>query len=78
MENKIYMLSTQSCTRCPIVKSQLADKNVDVEYVDVEETPDIAVEHGIMSVPAIIDNRQGDDTVYKGKMECMQFVRTLG
>ncbi|WNM54204.1 hypothetical protein CoNPh17_CDS0008 [Staphylococcus phage S-CoN_Ph17] len=33
MKNKIYMLSTQSCTRCPIVKSQLADKNVEVNML---------------------------------------------
>lgn len=78
MENKIYMLSTKSCSKCPIVKGELANKNVEVEYVDVEETPDIAMIHGIMSVPAIIDNRQGDDNVYKGQMECMQFVSTLG
>lgn len=78
MENKIYMLSTQSCTKCPIVKNQLADKNIDVEYVDVEEDPTLAISHDLMQVPAIIDNRQGDDTVYKGQMECMQFVGTLG
>ncbi len=77
MENKIYMLSTPSCTKCPIVKSQLAEKDVEVEYVNVEETPDIAIEHGLMSVPAIIDNRNGEDTVYNGQMSCMAFVGTL-
>ncbi len=77
MENKIYMLSTKTCTRCPIVKSQLADKNVEVEYVDVEETPEIASGHGIMSVPAIIDNRLDEKHVYKGQTECLQFVNTL-
>lgn len=77
MENKIYMLSTPSCTKCPIVKSQLADKDVEVEYVNVEEDPEIAIEHGLMSVPSIIDNRNGEDTVYNGQMSCMAFVGTL-
>lgn len=77
MENKIYMLSTPSCTKCPIVKSQLAEKDVEVEYVNVEEDPEIAIEHGLMSVPSIIDNRNGEDTVYNGQMSCMAFVGTL-
>ncbi len=77
MENKIYMLSTPSCTKCPIVKEQLAEKDVEVEYVNVEEDPDIAIEHGLMSVPSIIDNRNGEDTVYNGQMSCMAFVGTL-
>ena len=77
MENKIYMLSTPSCTKCPIVKSQLAEKDVEVEYVNVEEDPDIAIDHGLMSVPSIIDNRNGEDTVYNGQMSCMAFVGTL-
>ena len=77
MENKIYMLSTPSCTKCPIVKSQLAEKDVEVEYVNVEEDPDIAIDHGLMSVPSIIDNRNGEDTMYNGQMSCMAFVGTL-
>ena len=77
MENKIYILSTPSCTKCPIVKSQLAEKDVEVEYVNVEEDPEIAIEHGLMSVPSIIDNRNGEDTVYNGQMSCMAFVGTL-
>ena len=77
MENKIYMLSTPSCTKCPIVKSQLAEKDVEVEYVNVEEDPDIAIDHGLVSVPSIIDNRNGEDTVYNGQMSCMAFVGTL-
>lgn len=77
MENKIYMLSTPSCTKCPIVKSQLAEKDVEVEYINVEEDPDIAIEHGLMSVPSIIDNRNGADIVFNGQMSCMAFVGTL-
>lgn len=77
MENKIYMLSTPSCTKCTIVKSQLAEKDIEVEYVNVEEDPDIAIEHGLMSVPAIIDNRNGEDKVFNGQGACMEFISKL-
>lgn len=78
MENKLYMLSTQSCTRCPIVKEQLAEKDVDVEYIDVEEDPTLASQHGILQVPTIIDNRLEDSKhVYTGQTECLQFVNSL-
>lgn len=79
MKNKIYMLSTPSCTKCPIVKMQLSEKDVDVEveYVNVEEEPDIAIEHGLMSVPSIIDNRNGEDVIYTGQGACMEFIAKL-
>lgn len=78
MENKLYMLSTQSCTRCPIVKAQLSEKDVDVEYIDVEEDPTLAAQHGILQVPTIIDNRLEDSKhVYTGQTECLQFVNSL-
>ena len=78
MENKLYMLSTKSCNRCPVVKTQLAEKDIDVEYVDVEEDPTLAVQHGLMQVPSIIDNRLEDSKhVYTGQTECLQFVNSL-
>lgn len=78
MENKLYMLSTKSCTRCPVVKAQLAEKDVDVEYIDVEEDPTLAAQHGLMQVPSIIDNRLEDSKhVYTGQTECLQFVNSL-
>lgn len=77
MENKIYMLSTQSCTKCPMVKQMLSTKDVEVEYVNIEENPEIAISHQVMSVPTIIDNREGKDTVYVGQGKCMELVSTL-
>lgn len=78
MENKIYMLSTQSCTKCPVVKQALSTKNVEVEYVDVEKDPEIAIQVGAMSVPTIVDNREGHETTFVGQQQALEFVNTLG
>lgn len=78
MENKIYFLSTPSCTKCPMVKGALQEKNVDVEYINIEEEPDIAIELGVMSVPTVIDNREGHKTTFIGQGNAFAFVQTLG
>lgn len=77
MENKIYMLSTPSCTKCPIVKSQLAEKDVEVDYVNVEEDPSIPAELGVLSIPTLVDNRNGKATVHTGQGACMEFISKL-
>ena len=77
MENKIYMLSTPSCTKCPIVKSQLAEKDVEVEYVNVDEDPSIPADLGVLSIPTLVDNRQGEPVVHTGQGACMEFISKL-
>lgn len=77
LEKKIYMLSTTDCTKCPIVKQQLGTKNVEVEYINNDQDPELASELGIMSVPSIIDNRNGSEIQFVGLNECMALVSTL-
>lgn len=77
MENKIYMLSTPSCTKCAIVKSQLAEKDVDVEYINVEEDPSIPADLGVLSIPTVVDNREGESIVYTGQSKVMEFISKL-
>ena len=77
MENKIYMLSTPSCTKCPIVKEQLAEKDVEVEYINVEEDPEIASETGIMAVPSIVVVEDGEYETHVGQGACMEFISKL-
>lgn len=77
MENKIHMLSTPSCTKCPIVKSQLAEKDVEVEYVNVEEDPSIPADLGVLSIPTLVDNRKGEATLYTGQSKVMEFISKL-
>lgn len=77
LENKIYMLTTKDCTKCPFVKQILATKNVEVEYIDNEEDPTIASFFEIMSVPSIIDNRHGNKTTHIGQQSCLSFVNSI-
>lgn len=77
MENKIHMLSTPSCTKCSIVKSQLAEKDVEVEYVNIDEDPSIPADLGVLSIPTLVDNRQGESVVYTGQSKVMEFISKL-
>lgn len=74
MEKKIYLLTTKTCTYCPMVKSMIEDKGLDIEYVDVEENPEVAMEVMVMSVPTIIDNRNDDLLTHVGQQASMKFV----
>lgn len=78
MENTIYFLSSMSCTKCPIVQANLEEKNIEFTKQIIDSEPELAIEKGIMSVPTIIDNREGHETVYTGQEKCLAFVNTLG
>ena len=69
------MLFRSHCTKCPEVKEALSKKDVEVEYIDAEETPELAMKYLVMSVPTIvnIDN----DKTYWGQEQCLAFVNTL-
>ncbi|MDT0711066.1 thioredoxin family protein [Mammaliicoccus sciuri] len=73
--SKLYMFSTTHCSKCPEVKKALSEKNVEVEYIDAEETPELAMRYMVMSVPTIVD--LDDDKTYWGQEQCLAFVNTL-
>lgn len=77
MENKIYLVSADWCTNCKPVKNLIAEKELNVTYIDAEEQPEIPSQFGIMSLPSIVDNRLDNPNVYKGQIECLQFVNNL-
>lgn len=77
LEEKIYMLSTTDCTKCPIVKQMLATKDVEVEYVNNDDDPSLAAHLEVMSVPTIVDNRQDNETLFIGQQSCLAFVNSL-
>lgn len=77
LEEKIYMLTTTDCTKCPFVKQMLSTKDVEVEYINNDDDPTIASELEIMSVPTIVDNRNGKETQFIGQQSCMLFVNSL-
>lgn len=74
MENKIYLLSTPSCSKCPMVKSMIEERDLDIEYVNVEEDPSIPADLGVLSIPTLVDNRQGESVVYTGQSKVMEFI----
>lgn len=73
--SKLYMFSTTHCSKCPEVKKALSNKDIEVTYVDAEETPELAMKYMIMSVPTIVD--LDDDKTYWGQEQCLAFVNTL-
>lgn len=75
--SKLYMFTTSHCTKCPEVKKALSEKDVEVTYVDPEETPELAMKFMIMSVPTIVDNREHAEDKYWGREQCLAFVNTL-
>lgn len=77
MENKIYLLTAEWCTKCPVVKNQAIINEMPHVLLDVENDElgqEIASELGIMSVPVIIDNREGKVERYDGEGKAFQFV----
>lgn len=75
--SKLYMFSTTHCTKCPEVKKVLSEKDIEVTYVDPEETPELAMLYVVMSVPTIVDNRDNAEDKYIGLEQCLAFVNTL-
>ena len=76
MENKTYLLTTQTCSYCPMVKQMIEAKGLDVTYIDIEETPDFAIETGVMSVPTIVVDDNGELTPHVGQQACLQFINS--
>ncbi|MBO3076728.1 thioredoxin family protein [Mammaliicoccus vitulinus] len=74
---KIYMFSTSHCTKCPEVKKALSDKDIEVTYIDVEETPEMAMKYVVMSVPTIVNIRKDKVKTYWGQADCLTFVDKL-
>ena len=74
MENKIYLVTADWCTKCPLVKGAIIDKGIEVEFIDAEQQPEIPSELGIMSLPTLVDNRDGESKVYAGLSASMMFV----
>ncbi|WP_159315878.1 thioredoxin family protein [Mammaliicoccus sciuri] len=75
--SKLYMFSTTHCTKCPEVKKALSEKDIEVEYIDAEEIPELAMMYLVMSVPTIVDDREHAEDKYLGQEQCLAFVNTL-
>lgn len=79
LQNKIYLLSGTNCMHCatlkPILYSEIDES--EIEEVNVDKTPEIAAQLGVMSVPTIVDNRNSTEDLYTGSGPCMEFVTEI-
>ena len=74
MENKIYMLSAPWCNKCAQVKPMLYSQVEGVEEINIDEDPSIPADLGVLSIPTLVDNRQGESVVYTGQSKVMEFI----
>lgn len=73
MKNTV-LLTTKTCTKCPMVKSMIESKGLDIKYIDVEQDPDIAIEAGVMAVPSIVVIEDEKYETHVGQGACMEFI----
>ena len=76
MKNTV-LLTTKTCTKCPLVKNMIEERDLDIEYIDVEEDAEIASEAGIMAIPSIVVVEDGEYETHVGQGACMEFISKL-
>lgn len=79
----IMILVSLTCTMCPetvLASQRLASLNpaVRVEAYDVSHFPELKDQYGAMSVPCIVINRGGEQTVEFGKKSIPQMLDLIG
>ena len=52
--SKLILLKKHNCTGCELVDLYLTNEGADYHTYNVEETPEIAAQYGVMSVPVLI------------------------
>ena len=61
---KLMYLGAEWCGPCNMIKPQLKESTLDIEYVDIDKQPDIAAKYSIRSIPTILA-LEGDKMVGK-------------
>jgi len=79
----IMILVSLTCTMCPetvLASQRLASLNpaVRAEAYDVSHFPELKDQYGAMSVPCIVINRGGEQTVEFGKKSIPQMLDLIG
>ena len=79
----IMILVSLTCTMCPetvLASQRIASLNpaVRAEAYDVSHFPELKDQHGAMSVPCIVINRGGEQTVEFGKKSIPQMLDLIG
>lgn len=69
------LITKTVCSNCKAVKKRLASKSIEVRELNADtddEAAKYASEHGLLSVPAIIDN----GNVYRTMQEILDWIRS--
>ena len=74
LENGLYVLSAQWCTKCPMVKNMLEGNGIEYTNIDIDESPEIAGALEVMSIPTIVKVANGEPSIYTGQQACLQFI----
>ena len=76
LENGLYVLSAQWCTKCPMVKNMLEGNGIEYTNIDIDESPEIAGALEVMSIPTIVKVANGEPSIYTGQQACLQFINS--
>lgn len=71
--SQLLKFERKNCAPCKLVGNALKGANIAHTAIDVEEQPELAAKHGIMSVPTIVC---GDDVVVGGGA-CMTYIMQI-
>lgn len=74
LENGLYVLSAQWCTKCPMVKNMLEGNGIEYTNIDIDESPEIAGSLEVMSIPTIVEMVDGEPSIHTGQQACLQFI----
>lgn len=77
LENGLYILSADWCSKCQMIKPMLFDKEPETHEIDIDVSPEIAADLEVMSIPTIANVVDGEATVYTGQGACMEFISKL-
>jgi glutaredoxin len=63
MSIKLLKLEKQMCPSCDTLQTNLDDRGVAVDHVDIYADPEIAIKYGAMSVPVLIALDENDNEI---------------
>jgi len=55
-ENKYKLVTATWCAPCKVLKTQLSEEKIEVEYVDAVDNPEYIKRLGVRSVPTLVVN----------------------
>ena len=54
-----YLFGTKTCPNCKVAKDLLTKAKVKYEYIDAEETPELAKKYGVTGAPTLVVVKKG-------------------